>query len=215
MRTRRWLLVALVYAGLVGGGVLAGHWLTGLVEMDLRPSTEPRIHAMLMLATAVYVVASALPFVPGAEIGLGLMAAFGVQVVLLVYAAMVAALLIAFLMGRLVPASALGAIFGFVGLRRARALVEHMNGLPSTERLPFLVARAPTRIVPALLRHRYIAIAVVFNLPGNTLIGGGGGISLLAGMSGLFTSLYFAIAVAVAVAPIPLLILLTGYQPMA
>jgi hypothetical protein len=46
------------------------------------------------------------------------------------------------------------------------------------------------------------------------LIGGGGGIALLAGMSRLFAPLGFAISVAVAVAPIPLLVLLTGYQPI-
>lgn len=214
MKTGRWFLVGLLYAGLIAGGIIIANWLTGLVEMDLRPSTEPRIHTMLMLATAVYVVASALPFVPGAEIGAGLMMAFGKQVVFLAYVAMVAALLLAFLAGRFVPASALGAVFGFLGLRRARSLVDHMDRLPPEERLPFLIARAPSRIVPTLLRHRYIAVAVVFNIPGNTLIGGGGGIALLAGMSGLFTSLYFAIAVVVAVAPIPLLILLTGYQPI-
>jgi hypothetical protein len=167
-----------------------------------------------MLATAVYVVASALPFVPGAEVGAALMIAFGVQIVFLVYVAMVGALLIAFLAGRFVPASALAAVFGFLGLRRARALVEYLDELPSGQRLPFLITRAPARIVPTLLRHRYAAIVLLFNIPGNTLIGGGGGIALLAGMSRLFAPLGFAISVAVAVAPIPLLVLLTGYQPI-
>lgn len=214
MRAKRWLLAGLLYTGLVGGGILAGHWLTELVEMDLRPSTEPQFHSMLMLATAVYVAASAVPFVPGAEIGMGLMVAFGMQIVFLVYAAMVAALLIAFLAGRFVPASALAGVFGFLGLRRARALVENMHRLSPEERLPFLTARAPARLVPTLLRHRYAAVMVLFNIPGNTLIGGGGGIAMLSGMSGLFSTLYFVVTVAVAVAPLPLLVVLTGYQPM-
>ena len=210
----RWLLTSLVYAGLVAGGIAAGHWLTELVEMDLRPSTEPRIHTMLMFATAVYMLAAATPFVPGAEIGAFLMITFGKPIALLVYAAMVGALLAAFLAGRFVPATILASAFGFLGLQRARVLVERMHELPPQERLSFLIARAPTRIVPTLLRHRYAAVVLVLNIPGNTLVGGGGGIALLAGMSGLFTSFYFAVAVAVAVAPIPLLVLLTGYQPL-
>lgn len=214
MRKARWLLPGLVYAGLVVGGIAAGHWLAELVAMDLRPSTEPRIHAMLMFVTAVYVVAAATPFVPGAEIGAVLMATFGQPIALLVYTAMVTALLAAFLAGRFVPATALGALFGFLGLQRARLLVEHMHALPREERLSFLMRRAPSRIVPTLLRHRYVAVAVLLNVPGNTLIGGGGGIALLAGMSGLFRPLYFGVAVALAVAPIPLIVLLTGYQPL-
>lgn len=213
MKAGRWLLVGAVYTGLIGGGIVAGHWLSGLVEMDLRPSSEPRIHSMVMLATALYVLAAALPFVPGAEIGAALMMAFGVRIVLLVYSAMVAALLLSFLVGRFVPAAALAGVFGYLGLRRARLLVEHMDALPPEERLPFLISRAPTRIIPALLRHRYAAVILIFNIPGNTLVGGGGGIALLAGMSRLFTFMYFAVAVAVAVAPVPLLVVVTGYQP--
>lgn len=214
MKTRRWLLAAAAYAGLVGGGIVAAHALAGFVEMDLRPSTEPQIHTTLMFATTVYVVAAALPFVPGAEIGAALMMAFGVRIVMLVYVAMVAALLLSFLAGRFVPVAALAAMFGFLGLRRARLLVERMDALPSAERLPFLIRRAPARIVPTLLRHRYVAIILLFNIPGNTLLGGGGGIALLAGMSRLFTFTHYALAVAVAVAPIPLIVVLTGYQPM-
>lgn len=213
MKATRWLLVGAVYIALIGGGIAAGHWLAGFVEMDLRPASEPRIHSMVMFATAVYVLAAALPFVPGAEIGAVLMMVFGAQIVLLVYVAMVAALLLSFLVGRIVPANTLAALFGFLGLRRACSLVEHMCALPAEERLPFLMSRAPTRIVPVLLRHRYAAVVLILNIPGNTVVGGGGGIALLAGISKLFTFSYFAVAVAVAVAPIPLLVLLTGYQP--
>ncbi|MDZ7839213.1 MAG: hypothetical protein U5R46_00100 [Gammaproteobacteria bacterium] len=202
-----------MYIVLIGGGVAAGHWLTGLVEVDLRPSSEPQIHSMVMFAMAVYVLAAALPFVPGAEIGAALMIVFGVRIVLLVYVAMVAALLLSFLVGRIVPVNTLAALFDFLGLRRAGLLVENMSALPFEERLAYLIRRAPTRIVPALLRHRYAALVLILNTPGNTLMGGGGGIALLAGISRLFTFTYFTVAVAVAVAPIPLLVILTGYQP--
>jgi len=59
------------------------------------------------------------------------------------------------------------------------------------------------------LRHRYLALAVLFNLPGNMLIGGGGGIALIAGMSGLYRSTNYFITVTLAVAPVPLIISFT------
>lgn len=73
-----------------------------------------------------------------------------------------------------------------------------------------LLSRAPAKFIPNLLRHRYLAIAVALNIPGNTVIGGGGGISLAAGMSRLFGSWRFVLTLAVAVAPVPLLIVIFG-----
>lgn len=210
---RRRLLLGLLYLCLLTGGWLAGDWLAGWAVVDLRPSNEPLIHRFVMLSTGVYVAASALPFVPGAEIGLALILAFGARIAVLVYAAMVAALLLAFLAGRFVPPAACAALFAFLGLNRARDLVLTMAPLDARGRLEFLIARAPTRAVPFLLRHRYLAIAVLFNLPGNTLVGGGGGIALAAGMSGLFALLPYALTVALAVAPVPLVVLVTGYMP--
>jgi hypothetical protein len=53
------------------------------------------------------------------------------------------------------------------------------------------------------LRRRYIAPALALNIPGNALIGGGGGIALFAGVSGLYapmpTVLAFAVAVSLAI----------------
>ena len=73
-----------------------------------------------------------------------------------------------------------------------------------------LPTRSSTRLTPFLLRHRYLAIALLLNLPGNALIGGGGGIALVSGMSGVFSFAGFVALTAVAVAPVPLLFFL-GY----
>jgi hypothetical protein len=51
-------------------------------------------------------------------------------------------------------------------------------------------------------------LAVLFNLPGNTIIGDGGGIALIAGMSRLFPFPKFVFLVCVAITPVPLLFLL-------
>ena len=208
MSLRRWLLLGVLYVCLIVGGLLAGQWLADTAGLDVRPSSEPDIHAMVMLTTVVYVVTAAIPFVPGAEIGFTLILVLGAPIIPVVYIAMVAALHIAFVVGRFVPGRAIAAVFQFFGLRKGRHLVLEMAPLGAHERLALLTARAPTRIIPFLLRHRHVALAVALNIPGNTLAGGGGGIAMAAGMSGLYSIPAFAITVALAVAPIPLVVLI-------
>jgi hypothetical protein len=60
------------------------------------------------------------------------------------------------------------------------------------------------------LRHRYIALALAVNVPGNAVIGGGGGIMMVAGLSGIFAPLPTFVAIAFAVSPVPLTIMLLG-----
>lgn len=215
MTRRRGLLLLPLYVGLLVSGWLAGDWLLGLVSMDVRPSNEPQVHAMIMSATAAYILASAIPFVPGAEIGFGLIMALGPNIILLVYVSMVVALQLSYVLGRFVPAQVSAGMFHFLGLGRARDLVLQMAPLDADARLALLTARAPRRIIPVLLRHRYLALAVVLNLPGNTLIGGGGGIALVAGMSGLYRFPAYLLTVMLAVAPVPLFFWFTGRMPEA
>lgn len=210
MRHWRGLLLLALYVALVAGGALIGRWLFDIFALDVRPSNESQVHAMIMASTAAYIATSVIPFVPGAEIGLGLMMMLGPSICFLVYLSTILALALAYLIGRLVPARATAAMFAFFGLKRAEELMLQMEPLDADERLKLLTARAPRRIVPILLRHRYLALALAFNLPGNTLLGGGGGIGLAAGMSGLYPVATYLIIVAIAVAPVPLIILLSG-----
>jgi hypothetical protein len=75
------------------------------------------------------------------------------------------------------------------------------------ERFDILLQSAPSKIVPFLLQHRYLMIALILNLPGNALIGGGGGIGLIAGMSKLYTFPRYFLLISVAITPLPLLFL--------
>ena len=61
--------------------------------------------------------------------------------------------------------------------------------------------------MPGPLKHRYIAITVVLNIPGNAIIGGGEGIALLDGISGSFTFLRYLAVVSLAVLSIPLAVM--------
>jgi hypothetical protein len=208
----RWLLAITVYALLIGGGWLLGQQLSAWSLIDVRPINEPEIHRVVMAVSAVYVAASALPFVPGAEIGLALIAVFGGRIVFLVYFSMVLALVLAYLVGRFIPIQILATLFAFVGLHRAHELVHAFADVDEIDRVGLLVQNAPGKWGPFLVRNRYIALAVAFNVPGNSLVGGGGGLGLLAGMSGVFAFIPYCLTVGLAISPIPLLILLTGYQ---
>ena len=49
-------------------------------------------------------------------------------------------------------------------------------------------------------------------MPGNVLIGGGGGIAMVAGLSRLYSLAGFLLAVGVAVAPVPLAVTLAAWS---
>lgn len=212
-RTIRWLTVGLLYTGLLVSGSLAGPFLPDLAGLPVQPGGEPELDRMILLLLVVYVAASALPFIPGAEIGFGLIAVFGAQIAMLVYACMVGALLIAFLAGRLVPARLLATLFSFLSMTRAEALARELAEMPLHQRRTHLQSSTAGRAVGTLVRYRYIALALALNLPGNTVLGGGGGIALFAGMSRLYPVTGFLVTTLIAVTPVPLLVLLTGYQP--
>jgi hypothetical protein len=209
----RWLRFAvllLIYGSLLAAGHWGSGWLSDLVGEAL--GGGPRSHELHVMIGGIlfYALLLAIPFVPGMEISLGLLALFGPRAAIAVYAATVAALTLSCLIGRLMPVSLTARLFGSLGLQRARELVERLQPLSAQQRLELLLENAPRRIVPALLKHRYIAVIVALNMPGNAVIGGGGGIALLAGMSGLFTLPRFVAAVALAALPVPLFVLLTG-----
>ena len=209
----RWPRIAavlLIYGGLLAGGHWGSGWLIDLIGVDLGPGAQSQDLQVMVVGLVLYTALLATPFVPGMEISLGLLAVFGPRIALAVFLATVVALGFSHLIGRLLPVSMLATFFRFFGLERARGLVERLEPLDADQRLGVLIDHAPKRIVPMLLNHRYIAIVVALNVPGNAIIGGGGGIALLAGMSGLFTLPRFLLTVALAALPVPLFVMFVG-----
>ena len=200
-------IVILAYLALLGAGFGLSGWLHDAV---VRVEAGPVGTGLIAAGFLAYVVMSAVPFVPGAEIGFGLLMVMGAQGALAVYAGMVAALLLAFAAGRFVPAGRLAALFGALGLDRAQALAERSAAMSMEERTRFIEANAPTRWVPFLLRNRHLALALMFNMPGNVVLGGGGGIAFAAGACRLFTPAGFLLTVLIAVAPVPIAFLVFG-----
>lgn len=208
-RLLRIVFVLVLYGLLIYAGQIASDWALARLNLEPRPSTQALLHNVVMVSMGLYVLLLALPFVPGVEIGLGLMVMMGPNICLLVYLGTVAALIIAFLVGRLVPSTAIVAFFQWVRLTQAAEVASRLASLSPDERLAFLTSRVPTRFLSFLLRHRYIALAVLVNLPGNAILGGGGGIALTAGVSRIFVFPSFVLTVVLAVSPVPLAYYLT------
>jgi len=203
-----WRIAALCLALLAFA--VAGSWAAGQHRLQIAPEHAHVLDAMVALALLAYVLAMALPFVPGIEIGLALMMVLGEEGIVLVYAATQAALLLSFLLGRWVPARFAGAAFRWLGMHRAAELLDTIERIPSAQRAAYLARRAPRRWSAALARHHGLALAVVLNLPGNALIGGAGGIGMIAGMSRAISLARYGLLVAAATTPVPVFLLLRG-----
>ncbi|MFK7793538.1 MAG: hypothetical protein AB8B88_12815 [Devosiaceae bacterium] len=190
----------------------AAHEIRDALDLEIRPDNEQMVHKAIMFGAVAYVGLLALPFVPGAEIGLAMLAAFGPSIAPLIYVATVASMALAYTVGRFLPVQTLERLLGLLRMRRAAALVAQAAPLSGEERLEMLLGEQPKRSVSLALRFRYIALALAVNTPGNSLIGGGGGIMMMAGLSGIFSPIPTLLTIAIAVSPVPLAIMFFGLQ---
>ncbi len=207
----RWIkigCIVILYVSLFSAGYWGGGWLTEFAAMGFGDDAKSHEFHVLLVGLFFYAMLMAIPFVPGMELSLALFAVFGPKVAVAIYAATVIALTLSFLIGRLLPLSLIASIFDRFGFQRAKDLVLQLQPLSAQEKLDVLVDHAPKRIAPTLLRHRYLAVMVALNIPGNAIIGGGGGIGLLAGITKLYTIPRFIGAVSLATLPVPLFILI-------
>jgi len=191
------------YALLLTGGWFLGDFLKDLTVPDMRPMNEPMIHRIVMTAFVAFVVLAAIPFVPGAEIGFALLLLFGGQIAPLVYLGMVGALILSFVVARLVPASVIARLLDWLGLRKAAAFVTELDDADTSGRMDKLGMIVSPRLGRRLHDYRHILLAVALNTPGNSLLGGGGGLAFVAGASRMFSFWAYLAVVAMAVAPVP------------
>jgi hypothetical protein len=210
-RARLALRIALFLGILVFLNYAVG-WFANLVAFQMWPRHVNMAIFIIVALDVSYMLLLAIPFLPGIEIGMILMAMLGREGILLVYLSTVLALSLSFFFGRLLPPRVLARALGWFNLKRARDLVMELAPLGPDERLRFLLQSAPSRVVPFLLRHRYLIIAILFNLPGNAIIGGGGGIGVIAGMSRLFPFPRYVLLVCLAITPGPLFFLLRAAE---
>jgi len=190
----------------------AADWVVNALKIELHQQNQEALDKMILISAIVFCFLLSVPFVPGAEIGITLLWMFGPRVVLLVYACTLIGLLTSFIVGRLISLKALVKLCNDLNLQKAAQLFIEFERLKQNERLTFLVSRAPVPWIPFLVKHRYLALAALINMPGNILLGGGGGIALMAGASRLYSLPGFLGTIAAGVAPIPLAVLTFGKE---
>lgn len=159
----------------------------------------------LIYVSILYVICLAVPFMPGVEIGLLLMLIFGKTGIIAAYLGTIVGLNLSFAVGRLLDRGKFGE---FLHRRYASTRYNSDAWFQTT------IDRSPVvRPILHFFEHRfqnlrYFSVGVLFNLPGNSVVGGGGGIALICGMTSAFSWFKFAITVAVATLFVPLLVFL-------
>lgn len=210
------ILRTLARLGLIVLAVFIVHQLISWIMAEAEAAQNgPLMIGLVLVVLCTYIVLISIPFVPGIEIALSLMILRGPEVVIWIYGATVLGLFLSFLAGRYLPYGYLHTVFRDLRMKRACELLDTVAPLSGNERLSLLKNKLPRILRPFLIEGRYAMIGFALNIPGNALIGGGGGILLVAGLSRMFSTCWILITLIIAVAPIPVAILVFGIDPMA
>lgn len=178
-------------------------WTTATGNQNLMVGT-------LVLLLLAYATLMAIPFVPGIEIGVSLMILNGPSIAPVIYGATLLGLTSAYLVGRYLSYAQIHWLLDGLNLKSAGQLVDRLNALSREDRLTLLRARSPKFLAPVITDYRYVLIGVLLNVPGNAIVGGGGGIGLVAGISRLFSTPAMILTFAIAVSPVPIAVMIFG-----
>ncbi|WP_145991951.1 hypothetical protein [Neptunicoccus cionae] len=185
-------------------------WLGAEVKRVETGGKKVMLTGMLVLILLVYALVIAVPFVPGVEIGFALMAMQGAKIAPFVFIFTFMGLALAFLVGHLLPYPVLSRFLESWGLRKAARMVRDTQSLDLEQRTSLMKSRLPGFLGPLFVNWRYVFLAILINIPGNMVLGGGGGICFSAGLSRLFRPAWALITLALAVAPVPALFYFAG-----
>ena len=188
------------------GMKLANHLVSALPVIG----AEASLPGVLIIALLLYAVLIAIPFMPGIEVGIGLLMLQGASIAPFVYLATVCGLLFAYGVGRCLPVARVARLFAFLGLHRAANYMHEADGLSPDARLAKQQEVLPDWLAKLTVDYRYITIAVLLNVPGTFAIGGGGGILIAAGLSRVFRTRYIILTLALATLPVPLAVWVSG-----
>ncbi|MDH5545103.1 MAG: hypothetical protein OEZ43_05885 [Gammaproteobacteria bacterium] len=154
----------------------------------------------LIIGSLCYIALLAIPFVPGVELGILLMLVFGKTGVVLVYLSTIAGLSLAFACGRWLQGDWNVDVAG----ERKTHLKPILQQLTTSDRCSW-----PHRLaIPHAMRNQYVCLGLLLNMPGNSMLGGGGGIAAMYGMSKKMKWSRFLLTTTIAVCPVPVIFLL-------
>ncbi|NOX75742.1 MAG: hypothetical protein GXP17_03825 [Gammaproteobacteria bacterium] len=142
----------------------------------------------LLAASLAYTLMLAIPYMPSMTLGLLMMATFGNEGILAAWLCTMMGLNLSFAGGRYLT-------------------INHcLKTVDSKKRLARWIHYVQRRVEERPGWARHIAIATLLNLPGNSLLGGGGGIAMFCGTLRSISWPCFVVTVAIATAVLPLLI---------
>lgn len=199
-RRRYILLGALSLFILVIGAIylmgFQADWVDMLYEMREKPW-------IIFTTGSIYALCLAVPFVPGVEIGIFLMLIFGRSGILMAYLATIVGLTVAFSVGLYLRSHFQDNDALVAWRNKARKYQQDGDKRLSSFRLG---AWLQAHVDRNKSLYPYLMTGLLFNVPGNWLIGGGGGIALMAGLSGQLRWFPFVLTVMLATCVVPLLV---------
>ena len=213
-RTRQYFRVFIIVAFVIILAFWMDYWLRGEMGIAKKFAEYAGYQwgtGVLIGGVILYVLLLSLPFVPGVELGVLLMCVFGKEGIVFAYFATIAGLSLAFFMGRILPQRWVKSRLEKLGF--ANVAEHHFDDIDGMlENIPLNKRFCHNRFFSFLAKYRYPAIGIFFNMPGNYLIGGGGGIALACGISRNISWKWFLLTIVVAVSPVPLLVWLGVIQ---
>jgi hypothetical protein len=210
VRVMFYFRLLIIFAILFTVGLWLDYWIRGelgIAQKFLAYAQGEWGRGVLIGGGILYILLLSLPFVPGVELGILLMCAFGKEGIIFVYLATVVGLSLAFLIGRLIPQQWVDSGLQKLGNSRSCAdptdEIEKMAECISSRHKHF-----PAWLKSFLMKYRYLTIAILVNMPGNYILGGGGGISIACGASRRISWKGFLLTMVLAVSPVPILVYL-------
>ncbi len=172
------------------------YWLDVATHLELLVDYNRNLaNYSLVIACICYGLLLMLPFFPALEAGLLIMAMYGVDGVVGAYITTVVSLLLSFLLGYILMKNNHLAWVKNIARKNLKA--------NPNKRLNKIMVK----VLNTLNVRPYFSLALLLNMPGNSLLGGGGGIAMMAGASGAVQFYKYSLTVLVATSIIPVLIL--------
>lgn len=208
LASRGWKLGLFVFCIL--GMNFSGTWIAAQLDLQIWPQHGDVIELVIVSMVVAFVIAMATPFVPGIEIGLALMLLLGPGGIVMVYLCTQLSLALSFLLGTTIRPRYLSSICRWLQFEQASQLLTELDRTPPELRMWRLARRSNSRWVSLLERYRGPALALILNLPGNAVLGGAGGIAMVAGMSHACSFPRFLALMAISTMPVPAFLFATG-----
>lgn len=170
-----------------------------LMKETLEQFRETMGWPVLLGSGLLYIILLSIPFFPGLEVGIAIICLFGTQGIAVMYLCTIIGLNLAYLVGAYLPRS-MAKNIPELEFKSKTTQLKQNKWLQ-----PFLKKRTETTV-------SIVVLALLLNLPGNAILGGGGGISMWYGVKHQLPWKNFILTTIVATLPLPLLSLLGWVQ---